>query len=173
VKTRFGLPHAFVIAGDRGFDKECDNSEIDRTIAELRMENDVLSVGHVPGICTDGDPSHRKLPFLMAGADVYMFCSLYEGFGLPVLESMACGTPVLTSTIPVMKEVVGEAGVFADPFDVEQIAGGLARLLQEPEFRADLVRKGWERIKQFSWRKNAEQSLAYYEEVYQGVKGRT
>jgi glycosyltransferase involved in cell wall biosynthesis len=172
VKKRLGLPHVFVIAGDRGFDKESDNANIDRTIAELHMENDVKSLGHVSGICTEGDPSCRKLPFLMAGADVYMFCSLYEGFGLPVLESMACGTPVLTSTIPIMKEVAGEAGVFTDPFDVEDIARGLTRLLQEPEFRADLVRKGRERIKHFNWRKNAEQSLAYYEEVYRSVKSR-
>ncbi len=173
VKTRLGLPHIFVLAGDRGFDQDSGVTEIDRTIAELKMEDDVRFLGHVPGICTGAEPSCRKLPFLMAGADVFVFSTLYEGFGLPLLESMACGTPVLASTLPIMREVVGDAGVFTDPHDVEEIARGLTRLFQEPEYREKMVRKGRERIKEFSWRRNAEQSLEYYEEVYRSVKRRT
>ncbi len=170
VKTRLDLPHVFVLAGDRGFNQDSGNKEIDQTIAELRMENDVKFLGHVPGICTGADPSCRKLPFLMAGADVFMFSTLYEGFGLPLLESMACGTPVLASTLPIMREVGGDAGVFTDPHDVEDIARGLARLFQEPEYREEMVRKGRERILGFSWGKNAEQSLEYYRKIYQSVK---
>lgn len=172
VKTRLGLPHVFVLAGDRGFNQDSGNQEIDRTVAELKMQDDVRFLGHVPGICTGGDPSCRKLPFLMAGADVFMFSTLYEGFGLPLLESMASGTPVLASTLPIMREVVGEAGVFTDPHDVEDMARGLARLFQEPAYRDELVRKGRERIRLFSWRQNAEQSLAYYREVHQRVNRR-
>jgi len=172
VKARLGLPHVFVLAGDRGFKQDSGNAEIDRTIAELGMEAEVRSLGHVPGICTGADPSCRKLPYLMAGADVFMFATLYEGFGLPLLESMACGTPVLASHLPIMQEVVGDAGVYTDPHDVEDMARGLSRLFQEPDYREDLVRKGRDRIREFSWRKNAEQSLTYYREIYERTRRR-
>lgn len=103
--------------------------------------------GHVPD---------ELLPALYSGAIAAPYLSLYEGFGLPPLEAMACGTPPLTGNLASLPEVVGDAGVMLDPYDVDAIADGLLRLVEDSTLRAELSRKGLERVKQFSWEKTAE-----------------
>jgi glycosyltransferase involved in cell wall biosynthesis len=84
---------------------------------------------------------------------------LYEGFGLPPLEAMACGVPVLTSNVCSLPEVVGDAGVLVDPLDVEAIADGIRRLVQDSELRTELRQKGLLRAKEFSWDETAHRTL--------------
>jgi glycosyltransferase involved in cell wall biosynthesis len=93
----------------------------------------------------------RNLSDVYRGALAFVFPSLYEGFGLPPLEAMACGVPVLTSNVCSLPEVVGDAGVLVDPLDVEAIAGGILRLVQDSNLRADLRAEGLLRAKEFSW----------------------
>lgn len=117
---------------------------------EVSFENlppRVHLTGHVPD---------ELLPALYSGAIAAPYLSLYEGFGLPPLEAMACGTPVLTSNVTSLPEVVGDAALMVEPYDVEAIADGLKRLVEDFFLRDELRRKGLERAKRFNWDKTAE-----------------
>jgi len=95
-------------------------------------------------------------------AAVFVFPSLYEGFGLPPLEAMACGTPVLTSRISSLPEVVGDGALLIDPYSEEEIAGGIARILDDEDLRRRLVERGLERAASFSWQRSVRQIHAGY-----------
>ena len=123
-------------------------------IQELGLESRVIRTGFVPD---------EDLPGIYNLAEMLLLPSLYEGFGIPVLEAMACGTPVITSKAGCTPEVAGEAALLVDPRNVPEIAGAIMRLLGDPALRAELVRRGAERARQFSWRRAAEESLKVYE----------
>jgi len=116
----------------------------------------VFLTGHVPD---------ELLPSLYAGAMAFAYLSVYEGFGLPPLEAMASGTPTLVGNRASLPEVVGDAAVQVDPFDVEAIADGLHRLIEDSSLRAVLRQKGLERAGQFNWDKSAEQTWRVLEEA--------
>lgn len=99
---------------------------------------------------------------LYSAATVFAFLSEYEGFGLPPLEAMACGTPVLASRAASLPEVVGEAGLLADPLDEEEVVAALGRLLEDASLRAELGRRGRERAATFSWERTARQTVEAY-----------
>jgi glycosyltransferase involved in cell wall biosynthesis len=111
-------------------------------LEELRLGNDVRFVGIA---------DNEELARLYRGALGFIFPSLYEGFGLPPLEAMACGTPVLTSNVCSLPEVVGNAGVLVDPLNVEAIADGIRCLVEDADMRANLRRSGLQRAQEFSW----------------------
>lgn len=98
-------------------------------------------------------------PALYRLAEVTVFPSLYEGFGVPILESFACGTPVITSNTSAMPETGGDAALYVDPYNPQDLADALRELAQSPELRAHLTAKGLERVKEFSWTKTAEKTL--------------
>ena len=118
---------------------------------------------HLTGYLADAD-----LPIVYNGAVGLVFPSLYEGFGLPALEALACGTPVLTSDTTSLPEVVGDAALLVDPLDTETIATGMARLVQDGAYRAELRERGLVRAKGFTWRRAAEGTLAVLEAVAGG-----
>ncbi|MBL7204396.1 MAG: glycosyltransferase family 4 protein [Desulfobacteraceae bacterium] len=91
-----------------------------------------------------------------------MFPSLYEGFGLPILEGMSCGTPVITSDTSSMPEIAGDAALLVDPYDIGAIADAMNSLMRDNQLRERLIIRGFERVKQFSWRKSAEQTLRVF-----------
>ena len=93
---------------------------------------------------------------IYSGADLFLYPSLYEGFGLPPLEAMQCGTPVITSNPSSLPEVVGDAGIMVDPTSVDAIAGAISQVLDDPDLRHELSEKGLLRAASFSWRKTAE-----------------
>jgi len=121
-----------------------------------------------PGYITDTD-----LPALLSGATAFVFPSLYEGFGIPVLEAGACGVPVITSNTSSLPEVAGDpsagsgqaAALLVDPHDVDAIADAMYRLITDAGLRAELTRRGQENIKRFSWEKCARETLAVLEAV--------
>jgi glycosyltransferase involved in cell wall biosynthesis len=112
--------------------------------------------------------SDDTLAILYRLASAFVFPSLYEGFGLPPLEAMASGTPVVTSNVSSLPEVAGEAAVLVDPYDVDSITEGLRRVLSDPALAADLRRKGQDRAREFSW----ERSVARTRQLYQEIGGR-
>jgi len=141
-----GLPdsHALALVGPRGWDDE-------RIVAAAQRAGDVRLLGRV---------SDADLGALYAGAACFAYPSLYEGFGLPVLEAMAAGAPVLTSNVSSLPEVAGDAALLVDPRDTDAIREGLSRLLGDDALRARLRERGRARAAEFSWDRTAGEILA-------------
>ena len=122
-------------------------------IAESAYSGDIRALGFV---------SNEDLPALYSAAEAFVYPSLYEGFGLPPLEAMACGCPVISSARGSLGEVVGDAAWIVDPEDVEDICDALVKLNSEPKSRAALVQKGLAHAQEFSWERAARETLAVY-----------
>ncbi|MGQ9584245.1 MAG: glycosyltransferase family 4 protein [Anaerolineae bacterium] len=152
-----GLPHQLVVAGKA----QWRESEVFAAVARLGLEDAVV----FPGYVADED-----LPALYSAADCFAYPSLYEGFGLPPLEAMACSAPVLCSRAGALGEVVGDAAWVVDPTDVGDIARGLVALLTDPNVAQEYRQRGRERASAFSWRRLAEQTLAVYRDVVQETR---
>lgn len=141
-----------VLAGQKGWLYE----PLLRRVAELQLTSEVIFTGYV---------SQDDLPSLLSGASCLAFPSLYEGFGLPVLEAMACGTPVICSNTSSLPEVAGDAALLIDPEDTEGWAEGLRRLLTDAELQHSLVQRGYQQVQMFSWDRAAQQVLDVFTEV--------
>ena len=149
---RLGAPVELLIVGQRGWLWEAIE-------AEARQTPGVRLLGHV----ADGE-----LPGLYAGAALVAMPSLYEGFGLPLLEAMACGAPVVASNASCFPEVVGEAALTLDPNDVEAWAATMGRVLDDAALRDRLRQQSVARAAQFSWERTAQQTLAVYRKAVAG-----
>jgi len=112
-----------------------------------------------------GDVPEKDLPMIYNGAEVFVFPSLYEGFGLPVLEAMACGTPVVCSSSSSLPEIVGDAAVILDPQDTGAWVAALTEVLENEQLREDRKAKGLAQAKKFSWNKTARETLDVYQSV--------
>ena len=141
-----------VLAGKRGWLEQ----ETLRAANESNARQDILFIGYVPD---------EDLPALYSGAKCFVYPSYFEGFGLPVLEAMQCGTPVVAGNRTSLPEVSGDAAVLCDPFDELAIANALTRVAKNPDYRAELRLKGLERAKTFSWRTTARLTLQSYEQA--------
>jgi len=123
-------------------------------------------IGSVPaGVKLTGYVDDADLPALYSGAMAFVFPSLCEGFGLPPLEAMACGVPVITSNVSSMPEVCGDAALLVEPKDVDSIADGIRKLAESDSLRDDLRRRGLERVKQFTWERTAEATWRVLEQA--------
>ncbi|MBV9242467.1 MAG: glycosyltransferase family 4 protein [Acidobacteria bacterium] len=107
----------------------------------------------------------EDLPALYSAATIFVYPSFFEGFGLPPLEAMQCGTPVITGNLTSLPEVVGDAGIMVDPYDVNAIGTAIELLLADKNLRQDLSRRGIERAKGFSWETTARKTLEVFESV--------
>lgn len=121
--------------------------------------------GIIRDVIFAGSLGEKTLIPLYNAADVLVLPSLYEGFGLPPLEAMACGTPVIVSNRTSLPEVVGDAGILVEPTDTGALAGAMERVFTDPDLRERMVRMGLERARLFPWRKTAEETLAVYREL--------
>jgi glycosyltransferase involved in cell wall biosynthesis len=109
--------------------------------------------------------SSEKMPLMYNGASLYLYPSLRESFGLPILEAMACGVPVITSNISAMPEIAGDAALLADPFQYKEIAVAIDRLLADTDLRESYRQKGFTRAAEFSWENAAKDLISIYNEV--------
>ena len=150
--ARHQVDHALVIAGGQGWFYETIYAAVDR----LSLRDRVIFPGYVP--------EHDKSLWYSA-ADLFVYPSLYEGFGLPPLEAMACGTPVIVANTSSLPEVVGDAGVYVDPYDAEGLAGAMAALLRDPERRHTLAIAGLAQAARFSWATTAKGTAQVYRRI--------
>ena len=141
-----------VIAGGDGW----GGVRLDEEIAEGGFGADIRRLGYV---------KQEALPFWYTAADLVVYPSSYEGFGIPVLEAMASGTPVVTSNQSCLPEVVGEAGATVDPRNDEQLAASMAQVLASPERRVHMRAQGLERARRFQWTTAAQRCLSVYQRV--------
>jgi glycosyltransferase involved in cell wall biosynthesis len=126
---------------------------------------EAVSLGKVPArVKFTGYVPDKQLPALYSGALALIYPSLYEGFGLPPLEAMACGTPVVTSNNTSLPEVVGDAAVLVNPEDVDSIASGIQEILSSADLRRELQEQGLQRARQITWQRAAEQTLQLLQE---------
>ena len=150
LSERKAIPQRLVLAGGKGWLYK----GIFRRVEELKLTDRVYFPGFIP---------EEDLPTLYSLADVFVFPSLYEGFGLPPLEAMACGTPVVASDVASLPEMIEEAGILVPPDDVEALASAIELLLEDEDLRKDLIAKGLLRARSFSWERAAEGLLEIYE----------
>jgi glycosyltransferase involved in cell wall biosynthesis len=162
LRSSFSIPEPLssglqlVLAGQKGWLYD----ELFAQVRELGLAERVVLTGYVP----DAD-----LPALLSGALAFVFPSLYEGFGLPVLEAMACATPVVCSNVSSLPEVAGDAALLVDPLDTESLAEAMGRIVTDEGLRGDLVERGFRQIRGFSWRRCAREILQILEEVGCGL----
>lgn len=148
LKRRTDLPHKLVLIGPQ-------NKAVFRKL-EIEFTEDIVLPGFV---------SKAELKFAYDDASLFAYPSLYEGLGLPPIEAMACGTPVLASNVSSLPEVVGDAGELVDPRSTEAIARGMERVLTDERYRNRLVQRGYERSEGFTWERATDRLVQLLEEV--------
>ncbi len=129
------------------------------------VERDISTSGASGNVRLLGYVEDRDLAALYTGAEVFCQPSLYEGFGMPVLEAMACGTPVVAANRSSLPEIGGDAAIYADPFSADSIAQTLSRVLAEPELRQNMIGRGLLRVRDFTWNRTATQTMNVLQEV--------
>ncbi|HYR41772.1 MAG TPA: glycosyltransferase family 1 protein [Terriglobia bacterium] len=149
VKEEAQIPHKLVLTGSR-------------TWAAREAESLIERLGLHPHIVDVGKSPISHLPYLYGGADALVYASFWEGFGMPIIEAMACGTPVITSNVSSMPEVAGDSALLVDPYSIEDIASAMYELAVNPMHRAQLSAKGLARATQFSWEITAQRTLSEY-----------
>ncbi|HLX56750.1 MAG TPA: glycosyltransferase family 1 protein [Ktedonobacteraceae bacterium] len=148
-------PATLALAGGSGWLYE----ETRQAVAELKLDKKVRFLGHV---------SDLDLMLLYSLADVFVFPSFYEGFGVPPLEAMACGAPVVTSNTSSLPEVVGDAALLVDPRSINEIANSITRILESQQLQEELRQKGYQQAARYTWQKSAQKMLTVYRQVYEG-----
>lgn len=141
-----------VIAGSEGWQYE----PIFELVRDLRLQEKIVFTGYFP---------QKDLPMLYSAAKLFVLPSIYEGFGIPVLEAFACGTPVITSNTSCLPEVAGDAAILIDPNSPEELTEAMGKVLSDEALQQEMIKKGLQRVKQFSWKKTAEKTLAAYEKA--------
>jgi glycosyltransferase involved in cell wall biosynthesis len=158
IRTFASLPesakreHPLVIAGGKGW----LNSDL-HALLESLPSSQIRHIGYV---------DEQDLPVLYSAAAMFVYPSLYEGFGLPIIEAMSCGAPVIASNTSSMPEVGGDAALYFDPVDTIQLKDRMLELIDDIDLKAELRQRGFDRARGFSWEKTARQTLRIYEETY-------
>jgi glycosyltransferase involved in cell wall biosynthesis len=147
-----GIEHKLVVTGQRAWKYGPDY----HLVEELGLKGDIIFTGYI---------APEDMPALYNAADLFVFPSLYEGFGLPVVEAMACGVPVVTSNVSSIPEVAGDAASLVDPNDREALCDAMEQILRDPGLHAMLRTRGLERASTFSWEKAAREHVTVYEEA--------
>lgn len=146
------ISHQLVIVGGREEYKKV----LRQKMHTLNLNHKIKFIDYAP---------FEELPRLYAHAAAFIFPSLYEGFGIPLVEAMACGCPVISSNVSSLPEIGGDAVYYIDPYSVDSIAKGITRLVNDEPLRQELIQKGLERVKVFSWEKSAREIYQILKEV--------
>lgn len=152
LKKERGMEHKLVLAGKPGYKYD----EIRKIIQNLGLEKEIIETGFV---------DDEDLPYLYAGADIFVFPSRYEGFGLPILEAFACGVPVIASNCSSIPEVVGEAALLVDTNKPISLAAVMSKVIHNENLKKDMIWKGFAQVKKFTWRQCAEETLRVLESL--------
>jgi glycosyltransferase involved in cell wall biosynthesis len=147
-----GFPHKLVIVGKRAWGTKKELAEISKEV----KSNNIVCTGYV---------NRNDLPYIYQMADIFVFPSLYEGFGFPPLEAMACGTPVISTYKGILNETVARAALIAEPSDLKQILQAALSIITNYNLRKKLINMGLEVSSQFNWEKTAEKTLHVYEKA--------
>lgn len=150
--SKSSVNYQLVITGKRGESYD----EITALIDSLGLAKKVILTSYIPA---------SDMPVLLNGAEALVFPSLHEGFGLPIVEAMACGCPVITSNVSSMPEVLGDAGILVDPHSVDEISNAITKVFFDPSLRERMSIKGLERAKMFSWERTARETLKVFESL--------
>jgi glycosyltransferase involved in cell wall biosynthesis len=142
LKSKYSIPHKLVLVGKFGHGED----DIKKKLANSQYKEDVILAGYVEG---------EKKWGLIKNSEVFLFPTLYEGFGLPILEAQSMGVPVVSSNVSSMPEVAGQGAILVDPEDPEAIAEAVNKIIASDSLRGDIVEKGYQNIKRFSWEKCA------------------
>jgi len=148
------IKHKLVLIGQPGYGYQ----KIKQCIKSLPagIKKDILELGYL---------SVEKAAEWLSGADVFVFISFFEGFGLPLLEAMACGVPVVASSIPALREIGKDAVMFVEPNRPDKVADSIKKILTSKKIKDQMIRKGFERVKNFSWEKSAQKTLEVFESL--------
>jgi len=152
-----GIKHKLVLVGR----KLNPYSDVQQLIQRLELEDEVIVTEYV---------SDENLPAIYAGADLFVFPSFFEGFGIPVLEAMACGLPVVLSNVASLPEAGGEAGYYVDPYSVDEITEAMYNVLTQPALREALSSKSQAHAKNFSWERVARETLQAYQNAVKNFR---
>jgi glycosyltransferase involved in cell wall biosynthesis len=148
-KMHLALPHQLVIVGGEGWKDE----EIDHAVMECHLPHDVILTGFVPA---------EELPYWYRAADAFIYPSQYEGYGMPLLEAMASGTPVVTGNLSSLPEAVGGAALLVDPHDEAAMEEAIGRVIKDQPLREELIIKGSDRAREFTWQRAARSTADVY-----------
>jgi glycosyltransferase involved in cell wall biosynthesis len=154
LKREKSIPHKLIITGKEDFGTQ----KIIRSIKKTDYFRDVLFTGYV---------DDQDLNSLYNGADVFLYLSLFEGIGLPVLEAMSCGVPVIVSNSSSLIEIAGGAGVLVNPLDPREIGNAIFRIISNQDLRKEYAARGISRVKKYSWLSTAQQTLTVYKSIIQ------
>ncbi len=152
LKKKYNISHKLILAGKKGF----GFGEIKKAIQNSSYQRDIFLKGYI---------LEKEKTDLLKNADIFVFPSFYEGFGIPVLEAMVSGTPVVCSNVSSLPEIVGDAALLVDPLDADKTAEAVYKLLKDENLRNKMIRRGFENIKRFSWEKCARETLKVLEEA--------
>jgi len=151
-KTQNSTNHKLILVGKNGF----GHKDAEEAISNSKFKDDIIRKGYL---------EENELPLLYKNADALVYPSLYEGFGLPALEAMASGTPVITSDIPTIKETAKNGALYVNPKNPDSIAKAMERVIFDQTLRISLIKKGYEVAKEYSWKKTAEQFYKVIESI--------
>lgn len=149
-----GYSHRLVFVGANGWG--VDHDVLSEMIVSAELEGQIDFLGYVP---------EEHLPIIYQLAELLLYPSLYEGFGFPILEAMACGTPVITSNISSMPELAGDAALLVDPYSVDEIVTGMKRIIDSKDERKRIAQLGLKRVQKFSWQKSVKSTLEIYQQL--------
>lgn len=156
LKVNKQIPHQLIIAGGKG-------DAYDELISIINEKN-------IPDVIITGYISDSEVCLLYNSAEMMVYPSLFEGYGFPVIEAMACGTPVITSNISSLPEAAGDAAILINPYSVSEIAQAMDLVIYNQELRNQLIQKGFQHTQRFSWENTARETIKVLESVYNKMK---
>lgn len=152
LKRKYGVEHKLIIVGEKGW--------------KFSQEDALKGISATEDICFIDYVEKNDLPAIYSMADTFVFTTLYEGFGIPLIESQRCGAPVLASNTSCFEEIAGSGAIYVDPYNESDICEGMYRIIKEEDLRKQLIVEGYKNSERFSWVSSAEKLYQIIESVY-------